>query len=46
MMKSCFFLATDAGYFPYACLTARRILDVSTPIDGFMLYTGAEPSGS
>ena len=40
-MKSCFFLATDAGYFPYACLTARRILDVSTPIDGFLLYTGA-----
>ncbi|WP_027165634.1 glycosyltransferase [Mesorhizobium sp. WSM3224] len=40
-MKSCFFLATDAGYFPYACLTARRILDVSTPIDGFLLHTGA-----
>jgi len=40
MTKSCFFLATDANYFPYACLTARRILDVSTPIDGFLLYTG------
>ncbi|TPO13766.1 glycosyltransferase [Mesorhizobium sp. B1-1-5] len=40
-MKSCFFLATDGNYFPYACLTARRIIDVSTPIDGFLLYTGA-----
>ncbi|TPJ74795.1 glycosyltransferase [Mesorhizobium sp. B2-6-2] len=40
-MKSSFFLATDGNYFPYACLTARRIIDVSTPIDGFLLYTGA-----
>ncbi|MBZ9867730.1 hypothetical protein LB515_20335 [Mesorhizobium sp. CA15] len=40
-MKSCFFLATDANYFPYACLAASRIIDVSTPIDGFLLYTGA-----
>lgn len=37
MIKSCFFLAADARYFPYACLAARRILDVSTPIDGFIL---------
>lgn len=41
-MTKCFFLATDASYFPYACLAARRILDVSTPIDGFLLYTGAK----
>jgi lipopolysaccharide biosynthesis glycosyltransferase len=40
MTSSCFFLAADGGYFPYACLTARRILDVSTPIDGFVLYVG------
>ncbi|WJI84284.1 hypothetical protein NLY34_21840 [Mesorhizobium sp. C374B] len=41
-MNSCFFLAADGGYFPYACLTARRILDVSaatTP--GFILHVDA-----
>jgi len=40
--NSCFFLAADANYFPYACLAARRILDVSgdaTP--GFILHVGA-----
>ncbi|RRH93526.1 hypothetical protein EH240_29325 [Mesorhizobium tamadayense] len=37
MTKSCFFLAADARYFPYACLAARRVLDVSLPIDGFIL---------
>ncbi|TPN79502.1 hypothetical protein FJ987_14410 [Mesorhizobium sp. CU2] len=41
MVKSCFFLAADAEYFPYACLAARRIIDVSAPIDGWLLYTGA-----
>jgi len=40
-MKKCFFLAADAEYFPYACLAARRIVDVSAPIDGYLLYTGA-----
>ncbi len=42
MPNSCFFLAADANYFPYACLAARRILDVSgdaTP--GFILHVGA-----
>lgn len=42
MTKSCFFVAADANYFPYACLAARRILDVSqetTP--GFILHIGA-----
>ncbi|MES0070680.1 glycosyltransferase [Mesorhizobium sp. M0058] len=39
-MNSCFFLAADAEYFPYACLAARRIADVSTPIDGYLFYTG------
>lgn len=37
MTKSCFFLAADAKYFPYACLAARRVLDVSPSIDGFIL---------
>lgn len=37
MTKSCFFLAADARYFPYACLAARRVLDVSPPVDGFIL---------
>src|SRR5882757_3987843 len=37
MTKSCFFLAADAKYFPYACLAARRVLDVSPPTDGFIL---------
>ncbi|PBB34472.1 glycosyltransferase [Mesorhizobium sp. WSM3868] len=42
MTNSCFFLAADAKYFPYACLAARRILDVSrktTP--GFIMHLGA-----
>jgi hypothetical protein len=42
MTSSCFFLAADANYFPYACLAPRRILDVSgeaTP--GFILHIGA-----
>lgn len=42
MTTSCYFLAADANYFPYACLAARRILDVSgeaTP--GFILHVGA-----
>jgi len=37
MTKSCFFIAADASYFPYACLAARRVLDVSPSIDGFIL---------
>lgn len=41
-MRSCFFLATDAKYLPYACLAACRILDVSKPIDGHLLYTSAD----
>ncbi|MBZ9851627.1 hypothetical protein LB565_26915 [Mesorhizobium sp. CA14] len=40
-MTKCFFLAADAEYFPYASLAARRIVDVSAPIDGYLLYTGA-----
>ncbi|TIW21253.1 MAG: hypothetical protein E5V65_06490 [Mesorhizobium sp.] len=42
MNNSCFFLAADEKYFPYACLAARRILDVShktTP--GFIMHVGA-----
>jgi hypothetical protein len=39
--NSCFFLAADGGYFPYACLAARRILDVSTATTpGFILHVG------
>ncbi|WP_192258139.1 glycosyltransferase family 8 protein [Mesorhizobium silamurunense] len=34
-------MATDSNYFPYACLAARRILDVSAPIDGFILHVKA-----
>ncbi len=41
MRNSCFVLAADAKYFPYAVLGARRILDVSAPIDGFILHIGA-----
>ncbi|WP_224544005.1 glycosyltransferase family 8 protein [Mesorhizobium sp. CA16] len=42
MTNSCFFIAADATYFPYACLAARRILDVSKkPTDGFILHLGA-----
>ncbi|RWQ66504.1 MAG: hypothetical protein EOS86_11030 [Mesorhizobium sp.] len=37
----CFFFAADQNYFPYACLAARRVLDVSGPIKGFLLQTGA-----
>ena len=42
MTNSCYFLAADAKYFSYACLAARRILDVSgekTP--GFLFHVGA-----
>lgn len=39
-MRVCFFLAADGNYFPYACLAARRIVDMSTPIPGFILHTG------
>ncbi|CDX19544.1 hypothetical protein MPLB_1790018 [Mesorhizobium sp. ORS 3324] len=42
MINSCFFIAADAKYFAYACLAARRILDVSrktTP--GFIMHVGA-----
>ncbi|RWM03849.1 MAG: hypothetical protein E5X80_26890 [Mesorhizobium sp.] len=38
--STCFFLAADAKYFPFACLAARRILDVSAPLPGFILQTG------
>ncbi|RUV02256.1 glycosyltransferase [Mesorhizobium sp.] len=41
MHRSCFVLAADAKNFPYAVLGARRILDVSAPIDGFILHIGA-----
>ncbi|MER9354361.1 hypothetical protein NKI61_13830 [Mesorhizobium sp. M0514] len=41
MPNSCFFLAADGGYFPYACLAARRILDVSATTPGFILHVGA-----
>ncbi|MES0133546.1 hypothetical protein NKJ88_01070 [Mesorhizobium sp. M0016] len=40
-MRSCFLLAADKEYFPYACLAMRRILDVSasgTP--GFLFHLG------
>ncbi|PDQ20635.1 hypothetical protein CN311_13140 [Mesorhizobium sanjuanii] len=36
----CFFFAADQNYFPYACLAARRVLDVSGPIKGFILQMG------
>ncbi|WP_196814812.1 glycosyltransferase [Mesorhizobium sp. L103C131B0] len=42
--KSCFFFAADQKFFPFACLAARRVLDVSTPVDGFILHTGIIPS--
>lgn len=38
--KSCFFFATDQRYFPYASLAARRVLNVSDHLDGFILHTG------
>lgn len=41
--KSCFFFAADQRFFPFACLAARRVLDVSAPIDGFILHTGIIP---
>ncbi|MDX8517325.1 glycosyltransferase family 8 protein [Mesorhizobium dulcispinae] len=37
-------MAADSNYFPYACLTARRILDVSAPIDGFILHVKVHQS--
>ena len=42
--KSCFFFAADRNYFPFACLAARRVLDVSAPVDGFILHTGILPA--
>ncbi len=39
--EACYFFAADGKYFPYACLAARRVLDVSgatTP--GVILQTG------
>ncbi|RWD65512.1 MAG: hypothetical protein EOS36_07365 [Mesorhizobium sp.] len=44
LQRPCYFLATDSNYFPYACLTARRILDVSAPIDGFILHVKVRES--
>lgn len=42
--NSSFFLAADGKYFPYACLAARRVLDVSgNSIPGYILQTGADP---
>jgi len=42
MTNSCFFLAADAKYFRYACLAARRILDVSRKArPGFIMHVGA-----
>jgi len=41
MMRPCYFLAADAKYFPYACLAARRILDVSGDTPGFIVHVGA-----
>ncbi|WP_156940636.1 glycosyltransferase [Mesorhizobium sp. LSJC285A00] len=38
--RSCFFFAADQKFFPFACLAARRVLDVSAPVDGFILHTG------
>ena len=38
---SCFFLASDRNYFPYACLAALRALELSAgPIVGFILHVG------
>lgn len=38
--KTCFYLAADKNYFPFACLAARRILDISRdPLPGFILHT-------
>ena len=40
---ACFFFAADGNYFPYACLAARRVLDVSgTAVPGYILQTGAD----
>src|SRR5690349_15056612 len=40
---SCFFLAADRNYFPYACLAALRAGELSAgPIDGFILHVGAD----
>lgn len=44
MQRPCYFLAADRKYFPYACLAARRILDVSAPIDSFILHVKADES--
>ncbi|MBL8576756.1 MAG: hypothetical protein JNK47_05995 [Mesorhizobium sp.] len=39
--EACYFFAADGRYFPYACLAARRVLDVSgTATPGVILYTG------
>ncbi|MDI6026570.1 glycosyltransferase family 8 protein [Corticibacterium sp. UT-5YL-CI-8] len=38
--KTCFYLAADKNYFPFACLAARRILDISRdPLPGYILHT-------
>jgi lipopolysaccharide biosynthesis glycosyltransferase len=38
---SCFFLASDRTYFPYACLAALRAIELSSrPMAGFILHVG------
>ncbi|MEQ1943298.1 glycosyltransferase [Mesorhizobium sp. VNQ89] len=39
--EACYFFAADKKYFPYACLAARRVLDVSgKTMPGVILQTG------
>ncbi|WP_036240842.1 glycosyltransferase [Mesorhizobium sp. STM 4661] len=44
LLKSCFFFAADAKYFPYGVLAARRVLDISAPMQGFILQIGVSDS--
>lgn len=38
---ACYFFAADGKYFPYACIAARRVIDVSgTTLPGVILQTG------
>lgn len=41
--SSCYFLACDGNYLPFACLAAKRASELNaTPIRGYILHTGAE----
>lgn len=41
--SSCYFLACDGNYLPFACLAAKRASELSAvPIRGYILHAGAE----